>query len=221
MPIAAEDVDRETGLARCHLCDSRFAYAGAPALGSAPPRRKPRVDAPRDVTLSEGDGEITIAWRWYTPKLFVTALVCVVWFGALVWVYEAARTSRSPYLLVLPLLHVAVGVLIAYGTLCGFVNTTTVRIDGNRMRVRHRPLPWPGNIDYPLTRVRQLYCQQSITRRRSGTYRNYHLVALMDDGRRRKVISADAADLPLFLEQQVEAWMKASDEPVPGEMVQA
>jgi hypothetical protein len=145
---------------------------------------------------------------------------CVIWFGLLVLVYGAAMSNRSPYLLLLPILHVAVGVLMAYGTLGGFLNTTTIRIDGRRMSVRHHPLPWPGNTDYAISQVQQLYCQQTITRRRSGTYYSYDLRALMHDGTRKTVINgADTPELPLFLEQHAEAWMKITDVPVAGEMV--
>jgi len=219
-PVDARDIDRATSLARCRVCDSRFSYATAPATGSAPRRWAP-VGQPRNVVMGERGGELTITWRWYSPKYIVTALFCVIWFGLLAVVYGIAIANRNPYLLVLPVLHVVLGALMAYGTLGGFLNTTTVRIDGSRLRVRHHPLPWPGNADYPIARVRQLYCQQTITRRRSGTYYGYSLRALMHDGTRATIIDGvDTPELPLFLEQHAEAWMRIPDARVPGEMVQ-
>lgn len=218
-PVAASDIDAATGLARCRVCNNRFSCATAPTVGSAPPRRSVPVGKPRNVVMSESNGELTITWRWYSPKYFVTALICLIWFCLLAVVYGVAITDRNTFVLVLGALHVALGALMAYGTLGGFLNTTTIRIDGNRLSVRHRPLPWPGNVDYPIAQVRQLYCQQTINRRRSGTYYSYDLRALLHDGTRKTVISGlDSPNLPLFLEQHAEAWMRITDVPVAGEM---
>lgn len=221
-PIAAADISRMTGLARCRMCGSQVSLFTPPAPATAPPRRwAPPAGTPRNVVMSERGGELTIAWRWYSPKYVVTAVFCVIWFALLAGVYGIAIANRNPYLLVLPIVHVVLGALMAYGTLGGFLNTTTIRIDGSRLSVRHRPLPWPGNAEYSIAQVQQLFCQQMITRRRSGIYQSYSLHALMYDGTRRTIIDgADTPDLPLFLEQHAEAWMKIPDARVPGEMVQ-
>ena len=46
----------------------------------------------------------------------------------------------------------------------------------------------------------------------------YSVNALLHDGTCKRVVSdLDAPELPIFLEQHAEAWMKIADTPVPGE----
>jgi hypothetical protein len=135
-----------------------------------------------------------------------------------VW-YMATLRRGEVMMALFAVLHVAVGILITYVTLAGFVNRTTLRVDRNRITVRHHPLPWVGSAELATADVRQLYCEQRISRGRYGVYYAYDLRALMRDGTRKRLLSnIDTPDIPLFLEQHAEAWMKIADTPVAGEL---
>jgi hypothetical protein len=114
---------------------------------------------------------------------------------------------------------VAAGIFITYMTIAGFVNTTTLRIDGYRLRVTHHPLPWGRPVDLGIGNVQQLFCDERISRGKNGPSYTYNLNALLRDGTRRKIVSGlDAAELPIFLEHHAEEWMGIRDEPVAGEL---
>ncbi|HET7228897.1 MAG TPA: hypothetical protein VFJ16_02715 [Longimicrobium sp.] len=218
VPVAADDVNLSTGLAKCRTCNNVFRFDTEPELAAAPARKRPLSGKPDRVVMSEGNGELTIAYRWFSPKFIFLTFFCIFWDGILLVWYATALASGAWLMALFPVLHVAVGIGLTYWVLCGYVNTTTIRLDGSRMSVRHHPLPWPGNRDYAFAQVAQLYCEEKVSRGRNGVSCTYNLGALLHDGKRKTVISgADSPDLPLFLEQHAEAWMRITDVPVAGE----
>jgi len=219
VPVAAEDIALDTGLAKCRTCNNVFRFDNAPELAAPAVRPRQNVGRPRSVVTSEVDGGLTVKYRWFSPKYLFLAFFCVFWDGFLVFWYSLALPSGNPIMILFPLLHVAAGIALTYTTLAGFLNTTTLRIDPWRLRVTHHPLPWGKPVDLEVGDVHQLFCDEKITRGRNGPSYTYNLNALLRDGSRRKVISGlDTAELPVFLEQHAEAWMGIRDEPVVGEL---
>src|SRR4051812_14365745 len=129
VPVAADDVAADTGLARCRTCSRVFRFADDAALAkpAVPPR--PVARQPRSAASSDANGELTVKYRWFSPQYLFLAFFCVVWDGFLVSWYADALPRGEWGPLLAPLLHVAVGVVMTYSTLAHFVNTTTLRID--------------------------------------------------------------------------------------------
>jgi len=219
VPVAAEDIALDTGLAKCRTCNNVFRFADDPALAAPAARARPPAGRPRSVATWEDAGGLTVQYRWFSPKYLFMAFFCLFWNGFLVFWYAMALASGDVIGLVFPILHVAAGIFITYMTIAGFVNTTTLRIDPWRLRVSHHPLPWGRPVELEVGDVQQLFCDEKVSRGRNGPSYTYNLNALLRDGTRRKVISGlDAAELPLFLEQHAEEWMGIQDEPVRGEL---
>jgi hypothetical protein len=217
VPVAADGVDLATGLASCRGCGNVFRFDTAPELAAAPARARPRVEQPANVAVSEAGGELTIQYRWFSLKHVIMAFVCLLWDGFLVRWYSETLAAGDVIMSLIPVFHVAVGLAITYSTLAGLVNTSTLRIDGQRLSVHHHPLPWRGNTELAAHDVMQLYCEPKRSRAR-GLY-TYALGALLRDGRRTILLSGiSSADLPLFLEERAERWMKIVDQPVAGEL---
>jgi hypothetical protein len=220
VPVAAADVDLGTGMARCRTCGNVFRFADDPELAPRTGAVRPPVEKPRSVVTREDDGALTLEYRWFMPRHLFLMFFCLVWDGILVFWYAAALRTGDRSMLLYPLLHVAIGLSLSYFTLAAFVNRTTVRIDGSRIRVRHHPLPWGRNVELGTADVRQLFCRGSIPHGRNTVSYRYDLVALMGDGTRRKLVGGlGNPELPLYLEQHAEQWMKIRDEPVTGELV--
>ena len=176
------------------------------------------MEKPKNLVMRDGGGELTLEYRWFSIKYILLAVFCLFWMGFLAVWYAVAFASGSWIMAALPAIHLAIGLGLTYATIAGFVNTTTIRIDGSRMTVRHHPLPWPGNTQLANAEVQQLFCQEKINRGRNGVSYTYSVNALLHDGTRKRVVSdLDAPELPIFLEQHAEAWMKIADTPVPGE----
>lgn len=222
VPVAAEDVALETGLAKCRTCNSVFRFDDLPELARSLVRPRPRVEKPNSlVTWDDGYG-LTLQYRWFSPKFVFMAFFCLFWDGFLLFWYLMAFGSGNLLMLLFPLIHVAAGIGITYWTLAGFLNTTTVAIDGNRLRVSHHPLPWGRAVEMQLFEVKQLFCEEKISRGKNGPSYTYSLVALLATGERRKLVSGlDTPEIPLYLEQHAEEWLEIRDEPVTGEMPRA
>jgi hypothetical protein len=219
VPVAAEDIALDTGLAKCRTCNNVFRFADDPALAAPVARPRPMAGRPKSVVTSDTNGALTVKYRWFSPKYIFLAVFCLFWNGFLVFWYSMAFVSGSRVMLLFPLLHVAAGIGLTYATIAGFVNTTTLRIDGYRLRVTHHPLPWGRGVDLAIGDVQQLFCDERISRGRNGPSYTYNLNAMLRDGSRRKVVSGlDTPELPIFLEQHAEEWMGIRDEAVAGEL---
>lgn len=219
VPVAAEDVNLGTGLAKCRTCNNVFRFDTDPELAPSSARARPKVDRPRSVVVADANGALTVQYRWFSLKYVFLAFFCLFWDGFLIFWYAVALPSRNPVMILFPIIHVLAGIAITYATIAGFVNTTTLQIDGGRLRVSHHPLPWGRPVELGASDVKQLFCEEKISRGRNGVSYTYDLNALLRNGTRKKVIAGlDTADLPLYLEQHCEEWMRITDQPVAGEL---
>jgi uncharacterized protein YbaR (Trm112 family) len=220
VPVAADDVNLASGLAKCRTCNNVFRITDvAPELAAPAARLRDPVGKPGSVVTSESPAGLTIEYRWFSAKYVFLAFFCLFWDGFLVFWYAMALGTGNVIMAVFPVIHVAVGVALTYTTVAGFVNQTTVTLDRSRLRVKHHPLPFGKPVDVETGGVKQLFCQEKVNSGRNGVSYSYDLMVEMRDGSRRKLLSGiDTPQLPLYLEQHAEAWMGISDAPVPGEL---
>ncbi|MBV9109513.1 MAG: hypothetical protein JO306_08920 [Gemmatimonadetes bacterium] len=219
VPVAAEDIDLSSGLAKCRTCNNVFRFTDTPELAAPAAAPRPAADRPGNVVISETPGGLALDYRWFSPKYIFMAFFCLFWDGFLVFWYTIGVGTGNLIMLLFPILHVAVGIGITYVTVAGFVNTTSVRIDRSRIRVWHHPLPFGRRIDIETGAVKQLFCEERINRGRNGVWYSYDLLASLKDGTRKRLLAnADTPQLPVFLEQHAESWLGIRDEPVIGEM---
>ncbi len=226
--IEAKDVDEARGLARCSYCGAVLdlgprAAAGSPAAAF---RERPEVPMPKGISLSREGGGLVVVRRWFSWKYLPLVFFCVVWDGFLLFWYAAAlgvgsRTSARgdlPFMLLFPLIHVAVGAGLTYFTLAGILNSTRVAVAGGRLTIRHGPLPWPGNLDQGTGEVRQLFTTQKVTRGKNGETITYELGCLGPGGARKTLLKGmEAVEQALYLEQRLERHLRIEDREVPGE----
>lgn len=220
-PIAAEDLDLSAMAARCRAChalvDLRAILPAAPP--ETPAAEPPPMPLPPQFQVHERGRELIIIHRWFTWAYPVLGLFCAVWMGFLVFVYAVALQPGTPLLTrLLPLAHVAVGVWLAYTTVAGLVNRTTISIDRNHVSVRHGPLPWPGNADVPGTTLDQVFCTAKTVRQQRRTQTFYHVDALLKNGRRLRLLRGlGAREQALFIERAIEGRLGIADRRMAGE----
>lgn len=196
--------------------------AGPGYTGEQPVERKrlPRP-RPREVMVEQRDNQLTLSWRWFALKYVSMVFFCIAWDAFLCFWYSMAFSiENTPWIMVVfPVAHVAVGVGLTYSTLAGFINRTTLRVDGQIFSVQYDPLPWIGEVKVPVNELEQLYCKESHTSSDSGTNYSYQLCALLKDGRKLELVkNLESPDLAAYLEQQIETWLRIPDQEVAGEM---
>lgn len=188
--IPVEDVELATKLARCRTCDSVFEIGTQLRRDDAVRRRE--LHPPASVRVARGNleprrengegeqgyrsriaippSDVELEVRWFQPKAIFTMFFAIIWCGFLVVWYSIALQTPSPggFMLWFPLLHVAVGVGLAYWSLAMLLNRTRIALGGGRLRTTHGPILWRGGSDLDVGSIRGFYAESRSTRGKRG-----------------------------------------------------
>lgn len=220
--IPAEDVHLERVLAKCARCDAVFSFADRfpEAARAAGTTKRPQLHAPARVEVRDLGADKALVVRWFRPAAIFLAFFTVFWNAFLLFWYGVVLSQGAPLVMALfPLLHVAVGLFLAYLTAALFVNSTRIVLTRRSLSVRHGPLPWPGNKALEGEALDQLFTREQVHHGKNGTQLSYDLVARSADG--VEVVLVRRLEQPeegLFLEQTLERWMGIEDRPVATEL---
>lgn len=223
-PISSEDVQPDQTSARCSYCGTLYDLSAGPSdaqrAGAVPEARRAAIPIPDRFQVEEFPEGVGIWWRWFDVKHVLMLSFCVSWFALLYIWYRNALARHDLVALLFPLLHVAVGVGMAYGTFAGFLNSTRIEVRDGRLTLRHGPIPWRGNVSIARADLDQLYCQQRLGKDEDGkVFRTYDLMALLRDGRSRKLLTRLLeVNQALYLESCLERCLRIVDRPVEGEV---
>jgi hypothetical protein len=219
--IPATNINLDRMIAKCDACNAVFNFtktelAAAPvAVATAPVPRSEKIELVDTFDRRE------ISFRWFNIGYIFLVFFCVIWNSFLVSWYSLALESKNAPLImfIFPILHVAVGVGLAYATLAGFLNRTWIRLQDERLIIEHGPLPWRGNKSLPAATIEQIYADRVVSRNRNGgTSQVHRLHALLKGGQRIQLLWGRLQhDDLLFIEQQLERWLRIKDRPVAGE----
>jgi hypothetical protein len=210
--------------ARCRFCGAVARLPGPPAAAaSTEPDTTPRapLSLPSGVTVAESGGRLTITRRWFHWAALFLAFFTVVWNGFLVfWYAMGARTGAPLVMFLFPIVHVVVGVALAYGTLAMFLNRTVVEVGDGVLAVRHGPLPWKPGPTVPSSNVRQVFAREDRSKGGNGSGGvSYSVHAVTKEGWRVKLLSTvPSAEQALYVEQRVERHLGIADRAVAGEL---
>ncbi|MEM7018176.1 MAG: hypothetical protein AAF512_12655 [Pseudomonadota bacterium] len=216
--IPAEDVNIDQMVAKCCVCDAVFSFADQ--FPDAPPRRPPKtkVGQPKRISIDYASGGLVIARKWFRPLFIFLTFFAIFWDGFMVVWYYIAITEQEWVMGAFGTLHALVGIGLTYYVIAGYLNTTFIAVNVRELKITHRPLPFPGGKKLRSADIRQLFCKEKINRNKNGTYRTYELHALTAQGKRMKLLDGlPEPEEALFLEQEVQRFLKIKDAPVRGE----
>lgn len=229
-PIAADGINIQQMIAKCQHCNAVFTFNNAEAQSEteakAAAERKQRgvIPTPARWQSRHEAGSLILTHRWYRPLYIFLVIFCVVWNGFLgIWysLFLKGGIDAGPLswiFLLLPLIHVALGIGITYFTIAGFLNTTSIIAERGQLTVKHRPLPWLHAGTISNLELDQLYCKETRQESKGQTYFRYRLCALLKNGRERVLISnMDSPDDALYLEAELEKFLGITDRAVAGE----
>jgi hypothetical protein len=204
------EVQADLLLARCRACRT--------VTDLTPPRGRPEVPLPARFRVEREAGTLRIEWRWFSARTIGLLLASVVFDGTLV---VQLLLLSGPPLVFFGLVHAVVSFGLSWAALCGLFNRTRIEVEPGFLRVRHGPLPWPGNREVPVSRIRQLYCTEVDESDSDGTSFSYSLLATPGPGAGKPLVLIKRLPKPeqaLFLEQAVEQLLGIADRPVEGEI---
>jgi len=220
--IAAEDLDLGRNLAKCAACGNVFNCADqlAGVAGSSELAvEREEVPMPKGIRVFRRGNALRIVRRWLGPKFFLLAFFCLVWNGMMVGLFAFAIIKGQWFLALIGSVHGLVGLGIAYATLAGFLNSTTVTVMDSLLQIIHGPIRVPGNKEFKADLLQQLYTKEHVSHSKNGTSISYELRAQLSDGRDEKLIGGlEKQEQALFMEQEVEKFLGIEDRAIRDEI---
>ena len=228
--IGHADINIDALVAKCAACDEVFSFAQSVAEThqTSPARtsdtgRDLEYETPPAVSVHEKDNEIQLNRRWFSWSALPVLGFAAVWDAFLVgWYAMAANVPGGVGTLffVFPLIHVGVGVGLTYFGLAKVFNRTKIWSDGHKIRVTHGPFKWRKPREVYVSAIRQLYVHQSdVKRRRQPSVGQLFAVhALLEGGGSLPLVEGLTSHFDaLFIEQELERFLKLDTAPVRGE----
>ncbi len=215
--ITAEQWNAEQGFAKCGYCRAMVSLPGIPRSGFRP---RPQMPLPPGMSIVASGGGVVIIRRWFSWIVIFLIPFCLAWNGFLFGWFS--MTGSAPVMFkLLPLVHVMVGVVLAYFCLAILFNRTWIKAENGVVSVLHGPLPWPGNRVLPCADIDQLFCREKVSHGKNGSQVRYELWAALKAGATQKVLDGITIneDQALYIEQQLEKALGISDRAMPGEML--
>jgi hypothetical protein len=176
------------------------------------------IGIPEGFEIEDSGGTLRIKWRWPRIMAVPIAIFAAAWDGFLIsWYSGILSQDRMPVaMMVLPLAHVAVGLVLPYMALVFFLNSILVEVGEGTLRVRHRPLPFPGKRTLNAADIRQLFCVERTGRKGSVTY---DVMAQLASGRETRLVPNLSTDREArFIEQRIESRLGLMNRSVSGEL---
>jgi hypothetical protein len=221
-PIENKDIDWDLAMARCSHCGAVFGlqHSNTPdAWNPQIPEKRHKVPMPKNIKVQEGNGILQISYRWFRPMFIFMLIFSIFWNGFMVVWHGISIFSGAWFMSLFGLLHTAVGIGIAYYTLTGFINHTTIWVGQGRLVIRHHPLPWWGNKEMTDADIRQIYCTEKVHQSDNSTRYSYEVHAVTQSGDKEKLLSnLGETEQALYIEQELERHLGIRDQPIRGEL---
>ena len=239
--LAERDIDFDRRLGTCGHCraliDLKDRLPPA-AAGEEDRRRRGPVPMPASVTAVATPHGPALRYRWFQPACLFFLAFSVVWLAMVVGIFgtglaigaDAPAEMGAPLRwfnfawIVMGAFFLCIGLGGVVLSVAGLVNGTTLLVERDRLSVRHGPIPWLGNAQFPRDELEQLYCRRKTVPHAGSdghgpsASTSYSLNAVTRDGRSHLLTSSPDPETVLYLEQRLEQELGIRDKPVAGEM---
>lgn len=209
-PVPAQAVETSLGVAQCPTCEAVFETRSLDR-----PAPTAVLEVPRGLVEQETVSELIVRYRWLRGQHFFLAVFATFWNGFLVFWYTMAVGTlgdlgmASILMFLFPILHVAVGISIAYTVLAGFLNRTEVRVTGHGVTVRHGPLPWFGDVELAGADVAGLFLAPHTEGTDEDSSPTWDLKAKLTTGDERVLCEGlDDLSRGRYLAQRIGGWLR-------------
>ena len=224
-PARFVDIQPDTQSIRCRFCSAE--YSAAQLLNEQGQREDPRerrhreirLPQPKSVKVREDGLDLLITHKWSVSNAIFAIFFGLVWIGftslfLLIPANEWEGGEAPPFWFIA--LFLFIGAVVLTTGIYMLFNSTTYRINRQRLVITHHPLPWPGKT-LDLDGVEQLYVKQHINRSSNSTSVTYSLNKVTRDGRHTQIQSGLQPEVALYIEQEIERLLRIKDVPVRGE----
>ncbi len=211
-PLGAEAISERLAVVRCNHCGCVFALETAPAAEHVdPPRRE--VPLPKNMEMFDSGNGLVIRRKWPVAQGLALSGFCVVWLAVCTTIFSGFReTAGGGIFSLFALIFFGAGAVMGYTGLAMVLNTSTVRVEGQSVTIRHGPLPLRFGAELACPEIEQVYCCRKLTHHENSTRESFQVIALMRSGASRKLLAdLDQAEQAIFVEQQIETFLGIRD----------
>lgn len=177
------------------------------------------IGLPDKLSLNRQGSTLQIVRRWFGSDTVLLTLFALVWNVLLVLFCVAAFSTGNGVMVLFTGLHLGAGLWMAYRAAAGYVNRTYITVTPQTLSVIHHPLPYWGNRKIGSTEVAQLYSKEVVARGRRSASVTFEVHATTTSGRNvRLVRDLATSEQALYVEQEIEKFLRIPDHPVRGEI---
>jgi hypothetical protein len=163
------------------------------------------VGIPERFEIHDNGPAFRLEWRWPRLMALPLGLFSIAWDAFLVSWYAGvlSRDTVDMTMVLFPIAHVAVGLVLPYVAMSFWLNSTLIEIEAGDLRIRHRPLPFPGQRTLRVVDLEQFFCVDRTGKKGSITH---EVMARLTSGREMKLVGGlSTARDARFIEEQLEA----------------
>lgn len=218
--IQAADINVANTLAKCASCNTVFDFS--PVL-KTPSHKKQEVLLPPGIEAYSTNYELDIElnWRKTSKALGFFLFFTLFWNGIVSIFVVTALLTGSFGMLAAISIHLLIGIGLLYYVLTVLFNTTYVIVSQRELSIEHRPLrtPFYSNRYIPTRDIDQIFVEKYAAGKTNGkTNYAFAVQAILPGGKRVKLVKGlKNADQALYIEQEVESFLRIQDEPVDEE----
>ena len=176
------------------------------------------LNLPKNMQLIDHGRYLEIVRVWRGWSTLVLAGFTVVWWWFLSGYFKNFPSFGDSWKDFILLIFVAAGIFMTYRVIAEFFNKTYIFANESKIEIRHRPVPWIGNLKVDAADINQLYVKEVVDRGEGGTSTTYELHAKTNSGKDVQMLPGlPDADQAKFVEEKLEALLHIENRSIPGE----
>jgi hypothetical protein len=213
--VPARNIDLNGQIAKCDHCNSVFDCKDE--LSKVSNNMRDEIKLPDGIKIKRDISGLNIERRWLNSKYIFLAFFTVL-YGF--YFFEYIQRPESYRITSPPSVQALVGVFLTYIVLSGCINKTNIIVNPQSLIIKHGPIPARGNKNINAGELKQLYSRERVSYSKKGRpdY-SYEMHAETKSGKDIKLIAGlENKEQVLYIEQEIEKFLKIKDEPVSGEI---
>ncbi len=179
------------------------------------------VPIPESIELINDRGNLIIRRKWFNWKFIFFTFFVIVWNSVLVMFYVMMNQAEGVplFALLIPIIHVVMGLVLTYYTIAGYVNKTDITVSRMSIKVRSYPLKWLGDKEISVSTTKQLYTKRVIRRGKNGRSESFQVHVINNQNQHEKLVGGlHTQEEGLAIEKKIENFLGIEDQPVVGEV---
>ena len=143
----------------------------------------------------QGDA-LVISWRWGGLKVLPLLIFFAIW-NSMIFSMDFGFADDVGFwgqlwsLFPLPAIHMLVGIIGPIYVLIKVINRTTITATSQRLTVKHHPIPWGKQHDFPVQNIEQLFVSKTHRSSKKRSWEVPELQLITKTGARHRLLKGN------------------------------